>query len=433
MIHSLTINKRKTIYFNVLCLATIYLVLANYAPHREFLYSKHAYALLFILFIIFFALHFLRGCKIYLPMILGPVLFYLLTLPFIFLSTILYSVEEYKVTGAINNIIYQVTFVGFLIFYISWNRLTAKQIALQFAIVVTIFGILSALAAYQLYLTGGVLFGPFYFEDANWPQLYGFFQSPNFFINSIGLGIFSSIYLVYHFKSKLGFKIISFLSLILLSVSSILSGSKGGIFFIIFSLLLSSLLIAATNLSKSVVDKSFKILFYVIIMFLLLSALVFCYLNYIGMSSHWFFRSIIRLQSISTGTGRLDLWATSFQILAEASVWQLLFGHGNEYIISNFGASTHNDHLKVIIEYGFIAYVFLWLIFIVSIASILKKSAVNGIAVSFFISSVLLFAWFRPLLNAGLFSAGILGFSFLVAVIFASFRASKYEDTLLIQ
>lgn len=409
--------------YMLLMISLIYLFLIQYAPQREFVFSKLGFFVLFFTTCSTFFLSYYKRKNIYFPVDISMLALYCFSLFFILFSTVVYFNHDLDlVIGAVNNITHQVFFILFLLFFISLYKLSVTSLATKVSCVFLVFSVGSSIAAYQLYLTGGVLFGFLYFEDDTWPQLYGFYQSPNFFINSIGLGIISSIFLVYRCGRALLCRILLFLVLLFLIVSAVLSGSKGGMLFVFLSLLFSSLLLVIVYANKRTLVRFFYYSFISFVTLLLVILVILFYLNSLELDIEWLTRGVIRLQSIESGTGRLDLWIASLDIISNASLFQLLFGHGNDYIIYANEISTHNAHLKVIVEYGVLCYLILFFIFVYTIVKVVKRKKEFGFALSFFILNLLFFSWFRPMLNSGLFSAGLLGFAFLIAIMLSSYK-----------
>lgn len=429
------VQKRAKLKVNKSVLATsvlgvywiIYFFLSEYAPNRNHVYSRHAFGLMFLLVIYYVFKHFACRLPLKLKANLDLLLIYIYCLPFMIISSvILYGkYESTLVVGSLNNIVYQLIFVAVVLLYVSYEDIELKRLVRQVAILILTFALFSSLIAYQLFFTGGALFGIFYFEDNSWPQLYGFFQSPNFFINAVALGIFSGIFLYNDFESSALMKLLSAFSIFFLSVTALLSGSKGGILFIVFALLSSSFLVLITNIKRETLRSMSKYFFVVLFFALFAYVVLWVYLFYLDLSAEWFFRSVMRVQSAGDGTGRLALWRNSLEIISQANLFQLLFGHGNDYIISEYGMSTHNDHLKIVVEYGLIAYVALSFLVAFTVVVILKKAAVVGREIAFFSLVILIYCWGRPSLNSGLFSAGLLGFLVLFILILARYDVKE--------
>lgn len=413
----------------------IYLMLSEYSPGRDSVYSVHGFFLIFLAFSYYLLIAIIQKKIYFNKLSIVPIFFYVCLLPFLITSSLLGL--DYKgssqLRGAVNNLVYQLVFIGLVYFYISKNRVSQFELAGGLAWLLLIHALLASLAAFQLHFTGGVLFGLIYFESKRWPQLYGWFQSPNFFVNAISLGLISALFLIFSRLYKKSVFLLTFLSTasLFLILVALLSGSKGGVLFLVFSIFFSSVLVLLSRIDKFSLVRSFYfiVIFLVVVFFVIFSMIYF--LNVSGNDARWLLSSVLRLQSISDGTGRLGLWLDSFEILISADFYQLAFGHGNNYIISTYGSSTHNAHLKVIVEYGFLVYFLLLSVFFYIIYSAVKLARRGNRTLGFFVSCIVLFAWFRPLLNAGLFTAGLLGFSFILAIFMVSYKKNiNYENSL---
>lgn len=67
-----------------------------------------------------------------------------------------------------------------------------------------------------------------------------------------------------------------------------------------------------------------------------------------------------RFQSIEEdrGSGRLDVFKHTVDMILSSNFLEILFGHGwNQVVVnSNLGLSAHNDHLEIIYDFGILAY-----------------------------------------------------------------------------
>lgn len=409
---------------NVFWLALLlgYLFLSQFAPGRETVYSTHAFMLLFVSLVLLVSARAISNKLLLIPKFPIIVYLYFSILPFLIIATV-FGLDYKGVSelgGGLNNLIYQVIFIMFLGYYVLVNKVDREGMAVGFAYLFIAYSFISTFFAIQLFLTGSILSGPFLIESNRWPQLYGWFQSPNFYVNAIALSFFGAIYLYL----KKGFSFMRLLSVIFFGLAIVLSGSKGGMLVAFFAVLLFYYLSLFVHPSAKQLVIFLKVhLALVFSIFLGLLTLIF-YLNSLGLNIEWLTRSVIRIQSAGDGTGRLDLWSNSLAILLDANIWQLLFGHGNNYIIATYGASTHNGHLKMIVENGIVSYVVLWFLFLFAMYRVIKISS-SSRSLAFLLFTSLFYVWFRPLFNAGLFSAGILGFTFIWILFMVSLKEKK--------
>lgn len=403
--------------------AATYLLLSTYSPGRHDVYSVHA----FFMLALYCSVLFIRIAMTDRHIV--NVRFGLCTLYIFALALLLASGVSYNAAflGAVNNFIYQLFFIALLILFASKTRWDAYRLAIMFAQIMLVFAVISAIGAYQLYFTGGVLLGPLYFRDNTWPQLYGWFQSPNFFINAISIGAISLVFLRGARKTSVnGFYIL----LLLLLITALLSGSKGGILALILSYLISYLIYLTFIPSSVAIVNSFKLLSKILLVCLVLGALTVAYLNYIGVGTYWLTNSIIRIQSISTGTGRIGLWQNTLALIESSGVFELLFGRGNNYIINSTGVSTHNAHLKILVEYGLVCYLIITTVFLGVIYRALKLANCYSVHLTLYLIALMLYAWIRSFFNSGLFSMGLTGLSFIVCVFLVSFRTHSPDENI---
>lgn len=393
------------------------LFLGSYAVIRDNIYSPYSFLVLAISLFLLVFIWIVRG-KVKLKRMNHSLIYSYLVLVLIALMTTVLNDANFN--GIRNNALYQLIFIILLFLLSQLYNYNYESWLIYFSKFMIIYSIFSITVALQLFFTGQALVGPLLLEGMRWPQLYGWYESPNFFINVIVFGIIGNIYLILKGQRSFMYSII----LLVQVIAAILSGSKGGMLAIFASISMFFIIYTFFNLTRSNLRLLIKFIIILFITFIILLIGLYIYLELIGVELRWLLNSVIRIQSISNGTGRLELWANSIQIISKASFLNLVFGYGNEYIIDNFGSSTHNAHLKVIIEYGFLVYIILFFIYLNSLYLTFKLDK----AEAFIIFVSLSYIWIRTLFNAGLFSFGVLGGSFIFIIFILGFLKKRNNN-----
>jgi hypothetical protein len=421
----ITVFSRSTAkHWLLLSFVSLVLFLNTFSIVRENVYSRHSFVVLFFGLLWMLFIFILRAKWTIARLDRAPLIAYVGLLVLMLFATLINSgaLAQADIVGALNNIAFQLAFIAFVLTLIAMHRPDRADLAAFYARLTVAFAFIASLAAYQLFFTGRTLAGPFHLEGTMWPQLYGWFAGPNAFVNVVALGLLSSIFLVFQKGLSAG----RFFWVLFFCLALVLSGSKGGAFAFVLAVVLS---VALLMLSRP--SHTFSLLIKVGGASALLAAasvlLMLGYFEYSDRDMRWLLGSVVRVQSIATGTGRLDIWGRSIEILSTADAFTLLFGHGNNYIISTYRVSTHSAHLKIIVEYGLICYGVLWALFIYLIAKtylIMKRDPALG----FLVASSLAFVWIRTFFNTGLLMAGVIGFAFIYLLLLVSNPGStKWE------
>lgn len=408
----------------LLSFLSLVLFLHTFSIMRENVYSRHSFAVLFLGLVWLLFIFVLRAKWTIARIDWVPLAVYVGLLALILFATLMNpgTLAQADIIGALNNVTFQLIFIAFVMILIAMHRPNRSDLAAFYATLTIAFAFISSLSAYQLFFTGSTLAGPFHLEETMWPQLYGWFAGPNAFVNVVALGLISSIFLVFQKGLSAG----RFFWVLFFCLALVLSGSKGGVLAFVSAAALSVALLVLARPSQT-----FSLLGKVGgVSAVLLVASVFLMLAYFEQSDRdigWLLGSVVRVQSIATGTGRLDIWGRSIEILSTADAFTLLFGHGNNYIISTYGVSTHSAHLKIIVEYGLVCYSILWALFIFLMAKgylIMKRDPALG----FLVAGSLAFLWIRTFFNTGLLMAGVIGFAFIYLLLLVSHPGrSKWE------
>ncbi len=165
----------------------------------------------------------------------------------------------------------------------------------------------------------------------------------------------SSAYVVLYFLPFLlcgNNKAIKYLAIIVTVVVILLSYKRAGI--IALAVALVAYWLVDTYIVSNGDKKKPRIVG--LVMFLLL--VVVCYMVFMGIESETDNHLVNRFQSISEdkGSGRIDVYRTTWNMIMESDMTGLLFGHGWNSVLrdSPLKLSAHNDLLEVIYEFGFI-------------------------------------------------------------------------------
>jgi len=151
------------------------------------------------------------------------------------------------------------------------------------------------------------------------------------------------------------------------------------------------------------------------------------YLQASGYDFAYLLRSVVRLQSIETGTGRIDIWADALSLFIESSPLELLLGRGNGYFQAVVGHSPHNGHIRILVEYGLLAYALVLLnaLVVAHRTFILVKRGYTPEALLLF--SLFFYVFVRTVFNSSILSAGLLGFVPVLALFMLSFNVGGYS------
>lgn len=354
-------NFKKHVFLLSLIFPVLWLValLRTYAPGRDYIYTMHG-ALIFITLVVFSLFFWLikkrgelkRGAIVFFVW-----LFFLLS--FYSVSTIFYlhSLPYNSIVGLFNNLIWQVTVFLFAMSWVSTERnFNIHLSAYKMSVFFSFFSLFSGLVAVQLLFTKQAFFGPIAFtvDELRWPQLYGWFSSPNYLVDAVSIGVIAAFFLISLSKINKIYSILFLLSLLLMLVAT---GSRGGILGCFVALLwqFALVLVMQPGLRK----KLRYLRWYLLVAFLTATVGSASLLGYIYLTGHnieWFIIDVLRLraENLSTGTGRIYIWQDALEVFANSNIFQLLFGHGNNFYVESHGASLHNTYLQILIDHGLV-------------------------------------------------------------------------------
>ena len=341
-----------------------------------------------------------------------------------------------RLWGLINRIIIQVIFVFFLIFWLSRRQeFDVLRGVRLIAWIYLIFGILASIAALQFVITGRALFGPLLIEPMRWPQLYGWFASPNYFVDAVAIAASSSFFLFSSSAHK-AVTVSTFCYFIFLFLILLFTGSRGGIlsFFIAFSFQIAVSISTCRHdkKAKRSLRKKMNFTFVVVVLFFFM---VLVFLQAKGISLDSLGRSIWRrgLSDIANEP-RIEIWAHALQNYSMRSSFGLLFGAGNDVYLQEEGRSTHNSYLVLLLDYGMIT-LLLFIVFMSWIAlyiiRMIKLNARNpliGKILAFLISPIV-YNFLRAFFQGGILLGGAIGWIFTILGVAFLLMIRKQQTT----
>lgn len=321
--------------------------------------------------------------------ILVFVVFFIFIFVNMLISSIFFdNVPNSYVTGLFNKIIAMLIFIGLLLFiYINFK--IDSNALLKYALIFFItVAIVSGLSAVQEFFTGTALLGPLFIPEARHPdiRLSGFFYNPNELGFVLIVGALSVFHLLFHSKNKWTTLVYGLLLLFLL-LMIVGSGSKKAIFGFLVSIFFYSFLYIffinkTTQLKRYIVKSSiYLIIFFSIIVYLLFAVIGFDeFFTFIGSD----------VNKLSTLTGRSDIWQNVPVILQDASIYEIIWGHGNDYFLYYTTRSAHNGYIQIFIDYGIMVLSCL-LFFIISVATLYFMNSFKLMTYDSVIALVILF------------------------------------------
>ncbi len=387
----------------------------------NFVHLAHTF-LIFLLFLLIFI--FLNKNIYYCK---TNIFIFFLFFVFIFLnmlvSTILFgNVPNSNISGLFNKIIAMAIFIMLLFFLnisFKFDSNTLLKYSLIFFIAVSIF---SGISAVQEFFTGTALFGPLFISEARHPdiRLSGFFYNPNELGFALIVGALAIFHFLFHERNKFK-KLIHVLLLIFLLVVIIGSGSKKAIFGFLLSIVFYSLLYLffineLTQLKKYI----FKLSKYLILFFSLIGYLLFVVIGF-----EEFFSLIgTDVSKLNTLTGRSDIWQNVPIIIQNATLNEIIWGHGNDYFLYYTSRSAHNGYVQVFVDYGIV--VILFFLFFVTfvifnyLLNALKYKNKNALV----LIVIMNFIFLASIAQTGILSGGLINY-YLILILFIMLLPQK--------
>jgi hypothetical protein len=417
---------KKSILITVALLSILWMsaLLRTYSPGRDYVYSKHG-GLLFILIVSLMLLSWMLRRKVKIKKGALHVFVWLSMLWFLFaISTFLniFHLPPTSIAGLFNNLTIQIFIFLFALAWVSMDRhFDIQSASIKMAWFFGIFALVAALAAVQLLFTKQALFGPLAITvtEPRWPQLYGWFASPNYLVDSVAMGVMTAFFLYTSHRANNFFSIFFLLSMLLFLVAT---GSRGGILGCFAALLWQFALVI--KMQPGLRTKLRQIGRYLLIGFLAaiagVSALL-VYVSFMGQNIKWFLLDVLRLRpkSLSTGTGRLDIWRDGLDVFSSGGVSHIFFGHGNNYYAEFHGHSLHNTYLQVLIDHGLLTLIafllfitwFFWMSYMLARRVRQRPDALHAVA---FLSAPAAYVVVRAVFQGPVFLSGNISWAFTI-------------------
>ena len=267
------------------------------------------------------------------------------------ISTVFFgNVPSENIGGLFNKIIAMMIFISLLLFlYINFK--IDSNILLNYSLVFFIaVAIVSGISAVQEFFTGSALFWPLFISEARHPdpRLSGFFYNPNELGFVLIVGVLAIFHFLFHETSK-SKKLIFLLLLIFLLVVLIGSGSKKAIFGFFLGIFFYSFLylffIKNPVHLKRYILKSLA--------YLTVFCLAVLYLLFFAIGFDEFFLLIgADVGKLGTLSGRTDIWQSVSVIMQNAAIYEIIWGHGNDYFLFYTTRSAHSAYIQLFIDYG---------------------------------------------------------------------------------
>ena len=407
----------KNVLTQVFFLAVLFL--RTYSLNRNNVFSKHGAILLIAGVFMFSAYRSVSQKGLMIRKCFWPLAWWLFALIILMsVSSVCNAsdVDAASLWGLFNRIIIQLTIFFFAIIWISSKDSfpvfdASKHIAYLFVIL----GLIASVVAIQFILTGRALFGFLAIEHLRWPQLYGWFASPNYMVDVISVSVLSAFFL--YSSTSLGkhsrFALFSFAFLFLILL---FTGSRGGILSFFVAFLFQYYISRYTSRHERIWAKSLrkKFLWAGMVLVGLSLILVFYFaaqeISFSSLKSNIWRRGLGSIES----EPRLFIWLHAIKVFSSRTVFQVLFGSGNDMFLQEEGMSTHNSYLVILLDYGLINFMmFLAFMFWVTFLSIqlVKKNRKNpsiGRVIAFF-SATISYNFLRAIFQGGILLGGAIG------------------------
>ena len=194
--------------------------------------------------------------------------------------------------------------------------------------------------------------------------VYFYMQSYDVRVEALYALTSSSAYVILYFLPFVlcgNSKVVKYIAIIATVVVILLSYKRAGIVSLAVALVLYSVvdgLVREDNGNKKSRKSGF---------FMLALLCIVCYMVFMGIEGENDNRLMSRFQSISEdkGSGRLDVYVCTWNMIMESDIVGLLFGHGWNSVLrdSPLKLSAHNDLLEVVYDYGlFVASIYIYMI-----------------------------------------------------------------------
>lgn len=405
-------KRRQAYEFVLLLFFLLIFLLRTYAPDRDYVYSSLGGVLILVLSFLYILREMLLRSMLNKKALQG-VFFMCALFLFFSVSTLLNidGVSNAARAGLIGNLLIQFSILLVSLFWVSSKFFDFLAVTKFLAICAAVFSFFSAVVALELYFTNQALWGPLKItvSSLRWPQLYGWYASPNYIIDYLAAGMLSLIYL--HLITSA--KKVTFIFLMFLVMCVFLTGSLGGIVGLFLAMAFSYLILFSLNNNNAKVLFFIKTVFVGILVIFFIIGLMLAYFSYAGLDLDWLSNNVLRIRPdrIATGTGRTEIWLNALSIFSNSSVFNILFGLGNNQYVELHGASMHNTHFQIIVDHGLVTYsVFIFFIFMFIFLTFraLRKYK-NNKELSFsivYLVTIAAYAFIRGLFQSSVFLSG---------------------------
>ncbi len=313
-----------------------------------------------------------------------PLLIISLSVPLRALSVIL--VNSTEISGHINDLGLQVMFCLFFVLIIGESQ-SVQNLAEKSASVFCIFALIALTSAVQLFIFGETLLGPFAIQrDFMSTQLDGWFPSPNYLVDVLGIGFLSANFLRFS-NDTLSTKGICFL----LFLGCIATGSRGGILAMLLALCTQYGIISARNFTWNFLKVNGQTFRYMVVSLLIVTGLSTIIMKS-GLAGdiESMMNNYFRLGSIATGAGRTLIWTKGLDKLEKSDFAVLLIGHGSDSFQQETGIALHNSYFQILYDNGILLMLFLGFFFLVYstifiLSSSRSKSTIPTVSASIFV------------------------------------------------
>lgn len=344
-----------------------YLLLSAYDPGRTGeLYKTQSQALLFLLVGMTTLLWMLKN-----PRISGPQLGLIFFTGLVFFVSTIGTLGGYSgaMSGLINNFVAQGLILVFFIALLNSKIVPNTCLPRILALILVVFGVLTALIGWQVLLTGSGLFGGYSFTVPLHHQvrLTGFHSSSNYSGHALAFALLSSVYLAS--CSQATRKFYWYLLVVFLGLSLLATGSRGSI--LIGTLGVSIFVIANMRLRWKIGFSGRGLFFTLLGMFSIASVVFYIsQTEFFRISLYGWERLLTRTEKAGglEGEARVVMLMDGLRYWLNGDWFQQLFGFGNAaYQESVFHHSPHNSYLLILFDRGIVALLMLLIFFFASI------------------------------------------------------------------
>lgn len=386
--------------------------LRTYSPNRESIYSAHG-AVAFVVIVGACVVAWFGSTSGAIRREVYPLLGLLAALWLLLsASTVIHASDlpMANVSGLVNSLMIQITMGMFVVIWMSISRRNEPNRPTRWlAWFLAVFGLASGLAAVQLLATGSTLAGPFKIsQELRWMQLYGWYASPNYLVDSVALGLLASLYLYFE-----GQKLARF-ALVLTMIHALLllfTGSRAGIGGAILAVGWQYATLVRGRGARNTRNLRAKAARLVLLALAGAAVVVAFVFRTIGEGFEGYAQHLWRYHQL-TRDGRMYIWGEALEVFRSSSILELLFGRGNNMYAETYARSLHNSYLQLLIDHGVLSLIGLaifayWFFSMVRVSLILPGTGrVRGTVA--FLSATVVYTLSRSFFHGALLLSGSL-------------------------